>query len=129
MPITATIKRDALVATGVTLFDVAAQGGGATAFNRAHHATLPTAQGIGVLLTIGEPGLTEDIRHFEPSGTHASEMRGWRRPRWRFNYRQHIERAGRGADRAGGDLQIARGRRQAAMSEQQLDGAHIGAGF
>ena len=42
---------------------------------------------------------------------------------------QPVERAGRVADRRGGDLRIARRRRQIAMAEQHLDHADVGAGF
>lgn len=68
VPIAATIERDALMTAGVTLLDVSAERGGATALDRAHDTALPAAEGISVLLTIGRPGLAEDIRHLEPGG-------------------------------------------------------------
>ena len=42
---------------------------------------------------------------------------------------QKIQGALRGADRLGGDLQVARGGREAAMPQQQLDRAQIGTRF
>ena len=42
---------------------------------------------------------------------------------------QGFQRTGRGADLAGGDTQISGRGAQAAMAEQQLDGAQIGAGL
>src|SRR5664280_1864853 len=54
------------------------------------------------------------------------------RGRWRDlgdRTRQQLQRAGRRADLVGGDPQILRGRCQAAMAEQKLDGTDIGAGL
>lgn len=53
---------------GITLLDVCAERGGATTLDRAHDRALPTAEGISVLLTIGRPGLAEDVRDLEPGG-------------------------------------------------------------
>ena len=68
MPISATVERDALVTTGVTLLDVSAERGGTATLDRAHDAALPATEGIRVLLTIGRPDLAEDVRHLEPRG-------------------------------------------------------------
>src|SRR6201988_5406095 len=43
--------------------------------------------------------------------------------------RKQIEQALGGAQLGCGDAQIAGGGNQAAMTEQQLDGAHVGSGF
>ena len=51
--------------TGLALFDVAAEGGGATAFDGAHGAQLAAAERIDVHLPIGRAEAAEDIRHFE----------------------------------------------------------------
>ena len=65
MAISARVVGDALMATGIALFDVAAEGGGATPFDGAHGAQLPAAKRVGVRLPIGGAEVTEDIRHFE----------------------------------------------------------------
>jgi hypothetical protein len=63
-----------LVCTGVTLFDVTAQGSGAALLDCAHHPQLPAAEGIRVLLAVDGSGLAEDIRHFEPwRGHHRAQ--------------------------------------------------------
>ena len=43
--------------------------------------------------------------------------------------RKQVEGTGGGAHLGGGDAQIAGGGGQAAMAKQQLNGAHVGAGF
>ena len=42
---------------------------------------------------------------------------------------QQVKRTGRGADLGAGDLQVAGGGRQAAVTEQELDGADVDAGL
>jgi hypothetical protein len=56
---------DALMAAGVALLDMTAQGGGATQFDSAHGAQLPAAERIDMRLPIGGTEAAEDIRHFE----------------------------------------------------------------
>jgi hypothetical protein len=68
MPISATVERDALVTAFVTLLDVSTQRCGATPLDRAHDTALPATESLRVFLTIGMPGLAEDIRHLEPGG-------------------------------------------------------------
>ena len=131
--IAATVVGDALVATDITLLDVSAEGCGAARLDRAHDPELPTAERVSVLLAVGRPGLAKDIRHLESGGSHTTPVselgRGRRWWRWRLDLGQPVERAGRGAHRAGRDLQVARGRGQAAVAQQKLNGAQIGAGF
>lgn len=87
VPVAATVEGDALMTAGVTLLDVSAERGGATTLDRAHDTALPAAEGIGVLLTIGRPGLAEDVRHLEPGGAQRPPQKSggngcrW----WRFN--------------------------------------------
>ena len=69
MPITATVEGDALVATGVTLFDMAAKCCRAATLDRAHDAALTTAERVAVFLAVGGAGPTEDVRQLEPDGT------------------------------------------------------------
>jgi hypothetical protein len=67
----ARVVGDAPVPAGVALFDMAAEGGGAAQFDRAHGAQLPTAERIGMRLTESGPEATEDVRHFERRGGHC----------------------------------------------------------
>jgi hypothetical protein len=64
-PMATAVVGDALMTAGVALFDMAAEGGGATAFDGADGAQLPAAQRISVHLPIGGAEVVEDICHFE----------------------------------------------------------------
>ena len=70
VPIAATVVGDALVAASVTLLYMPAERFRAATLDRAHDAALPTAEGISVLLAIIGSDLAEDVRHFEPGGSH-----------------------------------------------------------
>jgi hypothetical protein len=52
VPISATIKSDALMTAIVTLLDVSAERGGATTLDRAHDAALPATEGVSVSLAV-----------------------------------------------------------------------------
>ena len=54
---------------GVTLLDVSAESGGATALDCAHDAALPATKRVSVVLAKAGPGLAKDVRQFEPDGT------------------------------------------------------------
>lgn len=58
-----------------------------------------------------------------------SEMAGRARAWRRLALGQQVQRAGGGAHGGGRDLQVARGGGQAAMAQQQLNRAHVGARF
>jgi len=120
VPIPATVECDALVPTGIALLDVAAQRRGATLLDGTHDAALPAAQCRVMVFTVGRADLTKYIRHLQPDRAHRwpSEvnLRSERRLQ-RVRLGQQIERADRGTHGAGGDLQIARGGGQAAMSQ------------
>ena len=53
---------------GVTPFDMSAESGRAATLDRAHDAMLPAAECASVVLAIAGPGLTKDVRQFEPGG-------------------------------------------------------------
>ena len=133
MPIRAGVIRDALVATRVALFDMAAERGGAARLDRGHDAPLGGRQRPAGLLTIGVAVAAEDVRHFERRAIHGaarSEVRGRRRRRLGCDgAREPVQRTRRRTDLDRGNPQIARGGRQTAMAEQQLNGADVGAGF
>jgi len=77
MAIAATVEGDALVPTGIALFDVAAKRRSATLFDGTHDAALPQAQSPRMLRTIGRADLAKDVRHLQPDRTQGklSEMR------------------------------------------------------
>jgi hypothetical protein len=60
------------MAAGVALFDMAAEGGGAAAFDRAHGAQLPAAEGVGLSLAKGSAEAAEDVRHFQRRSGHRA---------------------------------------------------------
>ena len=64
------------MAAFVTLLDVTTERDGAATLDRALDATLPTAEGISVLLAVDRAGLAEDVHHLEPDGTQRSPQRG-----------------------------------------------------
>jgi len=57
VPIAATIEGNTLMAAAIALLNMAAKSGGAATLDRAHHAALPTAEGLRVLLAVGRTGL------------------------------------------------------------------------
>lgn len=71
----------------------------------------------------------EDVRHFLSLADHGQVSGGHEIRGGCGHALQGIQRAGRGADFAGGDTQISSRGVEDAMAEQQLDGAQIGAGL
>ena len=62
------------MAAGVALLEVATERGRAAALDVGHDTTLPAAERVSVLLTIGRADLAEDVRHLEPRGArHAPQ--------------------------------------------------------
>jgi hypothetical protein len=59
-----------LVAAGVTLLQVAAQGGSTAEFDGAHHAPLSARERFSVLLPVRRTIAAEDICHFELGTLH-----------------------------------------------------------
>jgi hypothetical protein len=47
---------------------MSAESGRAATLDRAHDAMLPAAECASVVLAIAGPGLTKDVRQFEPGG-------------------------------------------------------------
>ena len=86
-----------------------------------------------MLLTIVCAIAAEHIRYFEPGPIHfpaALEVLGYSgRPLNANHLRVQIERALGGANLDGGEAQILGRGSEVAMTKQQLDGAHVGAGF
>ena len=118
----------------VALFDMPAEGGGAARLDRGHDAPLGGRQRRAGLLhdrrrrsggrcpplrASGDPRARalRSAQGAEAGGSgvtgHGSQVEGTRR-------RTHLDR---------GNPEIARGGRETAMAEQQLNGADVGAGF
>jgi len=131
MSIRAGVIGDALVATGVALFDMAAERRGATGLDRGHDAPLGGRErGTGG----GAIGLTvaaEDIRHLQRRTGHERALLGRRRGRvgWCRRTGEEVEGARGRTDLRRGDAQIAGGGFQTAVAQEQLNRAHIGPGF
>jgi hypothetical protein len=129
MPVAAAVVNNALEPTLITLFDMAAEGGGATAFDGAHDAELGARQGAGMLLAISIAIATKNVPDFQLGVTsHAPRSRLLGRSWFGLDgnrTREQIQRAGGRAHPAGRDAQIAGGSRQATVAEQQLDGAWV----
>jgi len=82
MTVAAAVVGGALVAAGVTLLQVAAQGGSTAEFDSAHHAPLPARERSRMFLPISCTVTAEDIRHFdlrtlhEPAGSEILGLGG-----------------------------------------------------
>jgi hypothetical protein len=75
VPVAATVEGNTLMAAAIALLNMTAESGGAATLNRAHHAALPSAERLCVLLAVGRTGLAKDIRHLESGGTHYSPQK------------------------------------------------------
>ena len=90
---------------------------GPAEFDGAHDPQLRTAEGAAMVLSEGRTVAAEDVCQLQ-----------FRRHRWLVSdggQRQveTVERTWNSTDRAGGDVEVAGRGRQAAVTEQQLDGA------
>ena len=124
------VVRDALVSAGIALFDVPTERRGAAALDVAHDTALPTAERVSVVLPVGRPDRRKMSATSRPVRSHrpAQKMGGL------AGRVQRLEVGNRSnglvvAHGAGRDLQVSRGGGQAAMTHQQLDPAHVGAGL
>jgi hypothetical protein len=75
VPIAATVVGNALMTAVVALLDMSAKSGGTATLDCAHHATLPTAEGLSVLLSVGKTFLAKNIRHLESGGVHHAAQK------------------------------------------------------
>ena len=73
--ITAGVVRGALMAAGVTLLQVTAQGGRPAEFDSAHHAPLPARERSGVLLSVSGAVAAKNIRHLQGRTAHVLTLR------------------------------------------------------
>jgi hypothetical protein len=85
-----------------------------------------------MLLPIGFAVAAEDVRQFELRAIHARRSEVLRSGGFGFNrdgMGEQVERTRCRANLASGNPQVSSGSRQAAVSEQQLNGPNIGTGF
>ena len=122
MAVAARIVGDADEAAFGAALDMAAEPRRAARLDRRHDAALGAAEVTGMRLTVSLTVAAEDIRHLQTG--HDRRRSGWTG----FLQLKPVERAGRVADRRGGNLRVAGRRRQVAMPEQHLD-MGFGAGF
>src|SRR5713101_3071540 len=131
MTVAAAVVTGPLVITAVAPLKMTAESCRAAHLDRGHNAPLGRRHRRAMLFTIGFAVAAEDVRHFQLRAIHEDrwlEMLGWSGLNLHRNRaRQQIKRARCGAHFAGRDAEIFCGGRQAAMAEQQLDGAHVGA--
>ena len=119
MAIAAGAIAEAAVAAVVALFDLAAEGSGAAALDRRHGAALGGGQRGGETAPESVPVTVEDVSHLKIGAGSPGGLSGLRQVEW----------TGRSGDFEGGKVQIAGGGGEAAMTEQELNGADVGAGF
>ena len=112
------------------LLNVTAERGSAATFNRGHGVPLCRRQRRAVLITERRAEVAEHICHFQPLAGHQPRALGGYQVRHGWDEGvQGLQRAGGGADLIGGDHEISSRGAQIAMTEQQLDGAEVGAGL
>ena len=125
VPVATGVVPDAAMAAVVALLDVAAEGGGAALLDGRHHAALRRREGGSGPSPEGVAVAAEDLRHGD-RGTRHGRRSGDVRGAFRDGPREKVQRTGRRADGAGGDLQVARRGLQAPMPEQELNRAQVG---
>jgi hypothetical protein len=131
MPVAAAVVAGTLVKTAVAPFEMTAEGRRPAHLDRGHDALLCRSERRTIGLSIGSTIAAEDVRHFQLGAIHGAQQLedGWRcgLDLQGNRVRQQIERARRRAYFAGRDAEIFCGGGQAPMSEEQLNGADVGA--
>jgi hypothetical protein len=122
VPIRAGVIGDALVATGVALFDMPAERSGAARLDGGHHAPMGGGRRHAGLLPISVAVAAEDVRHFESRAIHEGRrsevLRGWRWGLGRDRAREPVKGTGGRTHLDRRNPEIARGGRQTAMAKQ-----------
>jgi hypothetical protein len=130
MSVATAVIADALMSAIVAGLDVAAEGSGTACSNSLHDAPLRTRERTLVLRTIGVTVLADDVRQLDLGSLHGergSEVLRRLGRFWRQRLGQQIQRAAGRTDLGDRQAQVARGGRQRPMTQQQLDGAQVGA--
>jgi hypothetical protein len=111
------------------LLDVTAESGGAATLDRGHGAPPRGDSDAPCWSRKAGPKWRNTSATSSPSrATEPARQAGTRSGTVGTMTSQRFQRTGGGADLAGGDHEISRRGAQIAMTEQQLDGAQIGAG-
>jgi hypothetical protein len=63
------------MSTVVALLNMSAESCGTATLYRAHHATLPSTEGLGMLLAVVRTSLAENIRHLKSGDAHHSAQK------------------------------------------------------
>jgi hypothetical protein len=133
MTIPATVKGVALMTALVAALHMAAESGCSAHFDGAHDAPLPRGHRRAMLFAVGFAIAAEYVRHFQLGTIHEPRRSKMLRRcglRLKGNRaRQQVERTRCRTYFAGGDPQIARRSREAAVPKQQLNRADVGSGF
>lgn len=133
MTVAAAVVAGSLVTAAVAALEMTAESGGAAHLDRGHDAPLSRGERRAMLLTIGFTVATKDVRHFQfraMQGARRLEvLRRGRLDLHRNRVGQQIKGARCRAHFAGRDVQIFCGCLQAAMAEQELNLANVGARF
>ena len=134
VPVAAGVVPDAGVVAAIALLDMPAEGGGPAGLDRVHDPPLGGRQGALLRAAIGLAVAAEDVRPLQRRPSHRPTLRSerWRRGGRilrRLGPRQQVEGAGGRAHLGRGDSQVAGGGGEAAMPEEELDRAEIGAGL
>jgi hypothetical protein len=123
MAVPAGVVGDARKVAVVAFFDMAAQRGGAANFNSAHDAQL--LKGKLVSFPVSAAVLSENVGHFKSRPWHPGLF-----PGLRFRLAPDpVERTGGGGDDVRGHLGVPRRGFDAAVPQQRLNDAGIGAIF
>ena len=128
MPIAAAVVPDPRVPAAGARLDMAAERSGPTLLDSGHHAQVRGRQRSPGSGTIHVAEAAEDLRHAKDGTSHGGprSVRGDRRG---FRSGQQVERARRRTDLGGRQPEVARRGLQPPMTEQQLNGADVGADF
>ena len=126
--VAARVVPDAPTAAVVTLLDVAAERGGAALLDGRHHTALRRRQDGPDLGPKDIAVAAEHFRHGE-RGTRHGRRSVDGLGAFCYGPREQVQRTRGRADLGGRDPQVARGGLQTPLPEQELDGAHVGAGL
>ena len=134
MPIRAGVIRVALMAALITLLQMTAQNSSPADLDRSHDTALRFRHRSAVLQTIVCAVAAENIRYFQPRAIHFPPSLYRYRASVGFSsapsgFGKQIERALGRAHLGIGDAQIGGRGSEAAMTQQQLDRAHVSARF
>ncbi len=110
MPIATGVIGDLSVATLVTLRRVPSEGRSPADRDGPQGAVLLGGQGGAIACEIGGAILAHHVRHFEGGAVHTGLVQ-----------RQRIQGTGGRVEGMGGDMEVAAGRAQAPMAQQELD--------